>query len=69
MSNDQTFQSAWIKAVADYESHTGRKLDKDSAFKEFNSLEDLGHTINSGLGHTINSGLGRFSTFRGAHRK
>ena len=61
MSKSQDFSALWVDAVLQYEKRTQRSLDKESQFREFQSLADLGNALEL-EGH-------RFQTFRSERRK
>ena len=61
MSKPQEFSALWVDAVLQYERRTGRSLDRENQFREFQSLADLGSAIEL-EGN-------RFQKFRGERRK
>lgn len=61
MSDQLLFSDLWADAVAEYEKQTKRKINKDHAFREFSSLDDLEKAVEREDG--------RFSTFRDGRRR
>lgn len=61
MSARETHSDLWAGAVAEYEKQTERKIDRDYAFREWQSVDDLKDTIERETE--------RFNTFRSEHRR
>ena len=61
MSEPEAHSNLWAGAVAEYERQTERKIDRDYAFRNLQSLDDLKDKIE---GETE-----RFNTFRSEHRR
>ena len=61
MSVRETHSDLWAGAVAEYEKQTERKIDRDYAFRELRSVDDLKDTIERQTE--------RFNTFRSEHRR
>ena len=61
MSVRENHSDLWADAVAEYERQTERKIDRDFAFREMRSVDDLKDTIERQTE--------RFSAFRSEHRR
>lgn len=61
MVEQGAFNSLWSDAVAEYEKQTGRSIDSDKSFREFENLRDLEDAIEGGKE--------RFGAFRSEHRR
>ena len=61
MPEQGAFNSLWTDAVAEYEEQTGRSIDNDKSFREFENFRDLEDAIEGGKE--------RFEAFRSEHRR
>ena len=61
MSIRETHSDLWVDAVVEYERQTERKIDRDHAFRQLRSVDDLKDTIERQTE--------RFGTFRSEHRR